>query len=383
VPGQTIDAASPGTDIEVFVREGCPSCAAAKRFLEDFQRERPSLGLILHDIEVDPGALERLMALAAKHQVQALGVPAFYVRGELIIGYLSEPTTGARLKALVDKRTSSSGGEEAGEKSAMEATEPGAQDSVQRTSEIEAIDLPLFGLLSVRDSGLPVFTLIIGLLDGLNPCAMWLLLFLLSLLVNLRSRVKMLLIGGTFVAVSGIVYFAFMAAWLNVFLFIGFSRVLQVALGGVAGLVGAINVKEFFAFHQGISLSIPDAAKPGLYSRVRRILQAENLTGALAGVVVLAVLVNMIELLCTAGFPALYTQILTLQQLPWWEYYAYLGLYNLAYMLDDSVMLTVAVITLGHRKLQENEGRWLKLISGVVMLGLGMVLIAKPGWLGA
>jgi hypothetical protein len=243
--------------------------------------------------------------------------------------------------------------------------------------------VPLFGSLSVRELGLPIFTLAIGLLDGFNPCAMWLLLFLLALLVNLRSRVKMLLIGGTFVAVSGIIYFAFMAAWLNVFLFIGFSRVVQLALGGMAGLVGAINVKDFFAFHEGISLSIPDAAKPGLYSRIRRILQAENLPGALAGVIVLAVLVNMIELLCTAGFPAVYTQILTLQQLPWWEYYAYLGLYNMAYMLDDSVILTVAVVTLGHHKLQENEGRWLKLVSGVVMLGLAVVLIAKPEWLAA
>jgi hypothetical protein len=337
-----------GADIEVFMREGCPSCGAAKRFLEDLQRERPALHIIFHDIGVDPAALARLLELAEKHHVQGLGVPAFYLGGEFIIGYLSETTTGSRLKTFLDRPSSRSGGEGSPEERPMEATEPRGQDPAQRASEIETIDVPLFGPLSVRELGLPVFTLAIGLLDGLNPCAMWLLLFLLSLLVNLRSRVKMLLIGGTFVAVSGIVYFAFMAAWLNVFLFIGFSRVVQVALGGIAGLVGAINVKEFFAFHKGISLSIPDAAKPGLYARVRRILQAEHLPGALAAVIVLAVLVNMIELLCTAGFPAVYTQILTLQQLPWWEYYAFLGLYNVAYMLDDGFMLTVAVVTLGH-----------------------------------
>jgi hypothetical protein len=338
--------------------------------------------MIFHDIGADPAALARLMELAEKHRVQGLGVPAFYLRGELIIGYLSEATTGGRLKALLD-RPASRPGEGPAEQRPLEATEPLAQGPAQRPSASEAIDVPLFGALSVRELGLPVFTLVIGLLDGFNPCAMWLLLFLLSLLVNLRSRAKMLLIGGTFVAVSGLAYFAFMAAWLNVFLFIGFSRMVQVALGGIAGLVGAINVKEFFAFHKGISLSIPEAAKPGLYSRVRRILQAENLAGALAAVIVLAVLVNMIELLCTAGFPAVYTQILTLRQLPWWEYYAYLGLYNLAYMLDDSLMLTVAVVTLGHHKLQEREGRWLKLVSGVVMLGLAVVLIARPEWLAA
>jgi hypothetical protein len=140
-------------------------------------------------------------------------------------------------------------------------------------------------------------------------------------------------------------------------------------------------VKDFFALHQGLSLSIPESAKPGLYTRIRRILQADNLAGAFVGVIVLAGLVNMIELLCTAGFPAVYTQILTMQQLPTWEYYGYLGLYNLAYILDDSVMVTIAVVTLTRRKLQERAGRWLKLTSGAVMLGLGLVLILKPEWL--
>ncbi len=174
---------------------------------------------------------------------------------------------------------------------------------------------------------------------------------------------------------------AFMAAWLNSFLLIGFSRVTQMVLGGVVVLIGALNTKDFFAFGQGASLSIPESVKPGLSARVRRILQAEQLAGALTSVTVLAVLVNTVELLCTAGFPAVYTQILTLQQLPWWTYYGYLGLYNVAYMLDDSVLLAIAVATLGRHKLQEREGRWLKLLSGLVMLGLGVVLLFKPHWL--
>jgi hypothetical protein len=178
-----------------------------------------------------------------------------------------------------------------------------------------------------------------------------------------------------------LVYFVFMAAWLNLLLLIGLSRLIQVALGSIAVLVGMINVKDFLACRHGPSLSIPEAAKPGLYARVRRILRAENLPGALVGGVGLAVLVNTFELVCTAGLPAVYTHILTLQQLPWWAYYGYVGLSNAAYMLDDSVMLGLAAVTLSRRKLQEAGGRWLKLASGVVMLGLGAVLIAHPAWL--
>lgn len=222
---------------------------------------------------------------------------------------------------------------------------------------------------------------IIGLLDGFNPCAMWALLFLLSLLVNLHDRFKMALIAGTFVLVSGFVYFAFMAAWLNVFLVIGLSRAIHVALGCVACFMGAVNVKDFFAFRRGISLSIPDSTKPRLYAMVRRILQADHLPGALVGTMVLAGFVNVIELLCTAGFPMLSTQILTAQRLSPWEYYGYLGLYNLAYIFDDSLMVTIAVLTLSRRKLQEQAGRWLKLAGGSIMIGLGIVLLFRPAWL--
>jgi hypothetical protein len=210
---------------------------------------------------------------------------------------------------------------------------------------------------------------------------MWVLVFMLSLLASLRDRLKMLLIAGTFVAVEGLAYFAFMAAWLNAFLLVGLSRVTEVILGGIGILAGAINIKDYWAFGRGVMLSIPGSAKPGLYVRLRDVLQAKHLGAALGGTVILAVFVQVVELLCTAGFPALYTRILTMRQLEWWAYYGYLALYNVAYMLDDVIVLTIGVITLSRRRLQEKEGRWLKLISGIVMLGLGMALLIKPEWL--
>jgi hypothetical protein len=115
---------------------------------------------------------------------------------------------------------------------------------------------------------------------------------------------------------------------------------------------------------------------------VRRIVTAENLVGAVLGAAVLAVLVNILELLCTAGLPALYTRILTAQQLPPWQNYAYLLLYNLAYMFDDTLMVAVVVVTLERHKLQETHGRWLKLISGLAILVLGAVMLLRPQWLG-
>jgi hypothetical protein len=191
----------------------------------------------------------------------------------------------------------------------------------------------------------------------------------------------MALIAGTFVLVSGVVYLAFMAAWLNVFLVIGMSAALRWTMGGVALAIGGVNVRDFFSRGRGFTLSIPDSAKPGLYARARAVLNADALTASLVAVAGLAFLVNVVELLCTAGLPALYTAVLTQHDLSPLGYYAYLGLYILGYIADDSLMVATAVIALSSRKLTENAGRWLKLASGVVMLLLGAVLLRWPGWL--
>lgn len=247
--------------------------------------------------------------------------------------------------------------------------------------EEDRIDVPVFGSLSAGQLGMPLFTIVIGLVDGFNPCAMWVLLFLLSILVNLKDRTRILAIAGTFVFISGLAYFLFMAAWLNVFLLIGYLRPIQIALGLMAVLIGGVHIKDFFALHRGISFSIPESAKPGIYDRVRRIVTAESLKGAIAGAIVLAVLVNLIELLCTAGLPALYTSILTQQGYSAGGRYLYLGLYILAYMFDDSLMVAAVVITLSRRRLQESHGRWLKLLSGAAILLLGIIMLIRPDWL--
>jgi hypothetical protein len=185
----------------------------------------------------------------------------------------------------------------------------------------------------------------------------------------------MLAIAGTFVAVEGIAYFVFMTAWLNLFILIGLSRISEISIAIIALLAGLLNLKDFWRFGWGVSLSIPDAAKPAIYTRIRNILQAKNMTAAIIGAVVLAVLVQIVEFMCTSGFPALYTRILTLKQLDTTSYYGYLLLYNVAYMLDDLIILSIGVITLSQHRLQEKEGRWLKFISGVTMVGLGIYLL--------
>ncbi|SDZ00283.1 Glutaredoxin [Nitrosomonas sp. Nm58] len=343
--------------LEVFIRDGCPHCAKAKVFLIELRGERPWLQIIYRSVDHDENARDDLVQHSQRAGVWPPGVPSFLFRDQLLVGFDNADHMGSVLASLVDQ--------------AVEHKE----------TKPDHIETTLFGTLSVSNLGLPLFTLAIGLLDGFNPCAMWVLLFLLSMLIHLKDRKKMALIAGTFVIVSGAVYYAFMTAWLNIFLLVGLSTAIRWTLGGMALAIGGLNVKDFIAWKQGFSLSIPDSAKPGVYARMRAILAEERTLPALTAVTILAVMVNFIELLCTAGFPAIYTAILTQQDLNPITYQAYLGLYILGYLADDALMVGMAVMALSSHKLTERAGRLLKLISGLVMLGLGGVLIFHPEWL--
>lgn len=357
------------TEVELFVSEGCPHCAAAHAFIDELARERHDFHVTIIDVRRDPRALARLQELSRAAEIVQPGVPTIRIGTELIVGFGTPATTGARIREALN-RTAPTGQTGAGPACNID------ENLSCTVAEEEAIEIPFTGRkVTVEDVGLPLFTIVIGLLDGFNPCSMWVLILMISMLAGLRDRRKMLAIAGTFVVIQGAAYFAFMAAWLNLFLLIGLSRASEVAIGLLAIAAGMINLKDFLAINRGITLSIPAAAKPGIYARLRALLYAERMGAALAGAAALAVLVQIVELMCTSGFPALYTRILTLRQLDQATYYGYLMLYNMMYMLDDVIVLGVGVATLSQRRLQEKEGRLLKLIGGIVMLCLGLYLL--------
>ena len=364
-------------DIEVFVRQGCPHCAKAKEFLEELKREQPDLRIIFRDVRQERGALERLAQLSQMNGVSDVRVPTFAVGNQLIVGFSDELTTGRLIREALDSQhprdNASSRKSESCGAGTPAACGSGADANLAKA---DTFSINFFGhTVSLDEIGLPLFTLAIGLLDGFNPCSMWVLILMISLLAGIRDRPRMVAIAGTFVAVQGVAYFVFMAAWLNVFLLVGMSRISEAIIAALALIAGAFNLKEFFGIRWGGSLSIPASAKPSIYARLRRILQADNLIAGVLGAIALAVLVQIVELMCTSGFPALYTRILTLQNMDGVSYYSYLLLYDLAYMLDDFIVLFIGVVTLSQRRLQEQEGRWLKLVSGLVMVCLGLYLL--------
>jgi hypothetical protein len=371
-PGARAEATwiEPGADgapvvhLYFFWSLACPHCLEARPFIEAIPAERPWVKLHPLELTRHPRHVRHYIALADQVGQPAQYVPALLFCGRMQTGWDDDATSGAALLAELD--------------ACRAAAKSGSALDIARALPTPTFSVPLLGDLSLDGTSLPLMTVLIAGLDAFNPCAFFVLLFLLSMMVHQKSRARMMAIGGVFVLTSGLMYFAFMAAWLNLFQLLGNLAWVTLAAGGMALAVGLINVKDFFVFGGGVSLSIPESRKPAIYQRARAILAAGSVPAMLAATVLLAVAVNFYELLCTAGFPMVYTRLLTLQDLGPAQHYLYLALYNAVYVIPLAVIVGVFVFTLGARKLTEREGRLLKLLSGLMMLMLGVLLVLAP-----
>lgn len=335
---------------------GCPHCEAAAPVVARVAAER---GASVERVEVreSEAGRRRFLAEVERLRIAPPGVPLFVVGDRWVMGY-GGPTTEARLRELV--RSASDGAR----------AEPGW------------VELPALGRVDPRAVPLPWFTVVVGLLDGLNPCAFYVLVVLLSVLLHVRSRGRVALFGATFVLASGAVYFLFMAAWLNAFALVGAARWVTRALGAALVVMGLINLKELVWFKRGVSLMIPEKAKPGLFRRMRAIAQAASLPAAFVGIAALAFVVNLVELGCTLGLPAMYTRALAQRRgLGAAARYAYLALYNLAYVVPLAVIVAVYVVTMRRVEMTEGRAKALKAVSGALLVGFGLLFLLAPQWL--
>jgi thiol-disulfide isomerase/thioredoxin len=381
--GSAADGA-PTVRLYYFFSPTCPHCQAAKPFIAELQAKNPWLEVKRYSVKDHRGNARFYYETAQTLGVEALSVPGFVFCRQVIIGYDSAETTGRELadalQACHQERLANPSATDpaaGGGAASAAAPTPGPVAKPAGTT----VNIPLVGPVDAKAFSLPVLTLVLAGMDAFNPCAFFVLLFLLSLLVHAKSRTRMAIIGGTFVLFSGVVYFVFMAAWLNVFLIAGELRVITFIAGLVALTVAALNIKDYFWFKTGPSLSIPDSAKPGLFRRMREVVASGSMGPMLLSTVLLAIVANSYELLCTAGFPMVYTRALTLAELEPWQYYAWLAAYNVIYVLPLLAIVTVFTMTMGARKLTESEGRLLKLISGFMMLGFGLLLLIAPNLL--
>ncbi|MCL4800145.1 MAG: hypothetical protein KJ025_11205 [Burkholderiales bacterium] len=379
-------------DVYFFWGIGCPHCERAVPFLQELAAERSDLRV--HYLEVTRQTANRTLFLEVASRMtpddQRFGVPYTVVGERVFVGYDDAASLGARIRAAIDECRLAGcvdrvrplfGPGVRPEPPRFAPAPPAAAPAGAIPAVAGSVRLPLLGEVGLRELSLPALTVVLAAADGFNPCAMWVLVFLIGLVAGMRDRRRMWLLGGVFLLASAAVYYLFMAAWLNVLLLVGMIVWIRIGIGLLALAGGGYYLREFFVNPEGVCKVTAGEGRRRTLDRLRELARMDALWIALGGIVVLALAVNLVELFCSAGIPAVYTQVLALSPLATWQYHAYLALYVVVFMLDDLVVFFVALKTLEVTGLTARYSRWSHLVGGVVLVGIGAALIARPEWL--
>lgn len=399
--------------VYLFWGDGCPHCAAEKVFLAALTQEHP--GVVIRDFEVwqHPEYVEPLIELSARFGFEPTAVPLTFIGDRYWIGFIDEPigreireTVAACLASgcpdagagifdaaaavaveapvtpTVEEECESTGGryfKQAESEVCLSPEEIAAVTVADSAPPARTLTLPLVGQVNLDAQSLTLSTALIAFVDGFNPCSLWVLSVLLALTLHTGSRRKVLIIGLVFLTVTSLVYVLFIAGLFTMFTIISFVGWIQIVVALLALFFAIVNIKDYFWYKEGLSFTIADEKKPGLYKSMRRVLNAGDSLPALIGAtVVMSAGASLVEFSCTAGFPVLWSNLVAAQGVTALTFIGLLALYMFIYQIDELAIFLTAVFSLRASRLEEKHGRILKLMGGILMLTLAVVMLVDP-----
>ncbi len=365
-------------NIYLFYGDGCPHCAAEEKFLNGFIKKNDNVKLHKYEVWYNDDNVAKLEEVAKITEEEADAIPYLVIGDTVFVGYADS------FSKKIEKRIVECLEEGCSDKVGvyLGVTDDAGEDTSNREKE-ENYDIPILGEVNAKKVSLPLISVIIGLVDGFNPCAMWILIFLISMLFGMKDKRKMWILGLTFIITSGLVYFLFMASWLNLATFMNKISIIRLLIGIFAIIFGIVNIYNYIKSlgkDDGCTVT-NDKKRKKIISYIKKIVTEKKFIIALFGIMILAFSVNLIELLCSLGLPVMYTEILSLNNLSSTEYILYMLLYVIFFLIDDIIIFIIAMKTLEIKAISNKYTKYSHLIGGIIMLLMGILMILKPEWL--
>lgn len=389
-------------NIHLFYGNGCPHCAAEEEFLSDYLKDRTDVKLYKYEVWYDSHNQELLSKVQKEMgTTNKNGVPFTVIGKKTIVGY-ADGVTDEQIKDAINYYLNNDYRDYAGEITGKvkkaevkeditkdeSKTEDKKENKIEKADDIkdsnqtdENVTVPVLGKINAKKVSLPILAVVLGFVDGFNPCAMWILIFLITMLFNIKDRKKMWILGLTFILTSGIVYLMFMLAWLNLATFISKIAFIRLLIAVIALVVGLINVYKYIDSlkkkDEGCDV-VDKKDRKKIMEKIISITHEKKFIIALLGIMVLAASVNIIELMCSIGIPLLFTQILAMNNLSTFSYMIYMFIYIFFFLIDDIVIFVISMVTLKVTGLSTKYTKYSHLVGGIIMLIIGLLLIIKP-----
>ena len=351
--------------VNFFYLPTCPHCAEQKPIISELASEMSGVSFVMHDASTPEGSqLFYKFASEAGMDLSRLAVPTTFVGKKPLVGSHSKE----QIKQEILYCQNNCVGEQASETQAQQ----------KAVSGVKEFELPFVGRTDLTALSLPALAIILGLIDGFNPCAMWVLVYLIALLINVNDKKKFWIIIGSFVLASGALYFLFMTAWLNAFLLLGYVKIVSILIGLIALGGGILSLKEYFTTKGTLTCKVGDEeSHEKISEKIQKIISSPLSAGIIISIIALAFVVNSVEFVCSSAIPAVFTQVLAISNLGTLERYAYILLYDFFFMLDDLIVFGVAGLAVSSG-IGEKYAKYCKAIGGIIMIVLGAMLLFAP-----
>lgn len=364
-------------NLYLFHSDVCSHCQAEIKYLKELEKKYDNLKVHLYETNSNKDNAKLMKDIKKKLKITSPVVPFTVIGNYYYIGFgdgIEEGIEELIIKYSDEKETDMI-------KPILEGKEIPKLKMVN--GDIDTINV-MGKEINPKELSLPVLSVILGAIDGFNPCAMWVLIFLISMLFNMKDRKKMWFLGITFLTTSAIIYMIFMFAWLGIATTLLTKSTLFRYLIAAVALVGAfLNLKGFYkSIKEGTGCEVVDKNKrKNIMEKIKKITSEKSFILAILGVIVLAASVNVIELACSAGIPVLFTNVLAMNNTTTLQTIIYVEIYILFFLIDDIIVFVIAMLTLNIKAISTRYTKYSHLIGGILMLVIGLLMILKPEWL--
>ena len=368
----------------LFHGDGCPHCAEEISFLESIEDDYSNLKIQKYEVWYDDDNAELLKKVEDAFSITRTGVPTTVIGNTVIKGFGSG--TGSKIERAINYYLKNDYVDQVerikdGTFVKDEAVDHSFEEEEKKSDAEVGVNVPFFGNINMKNVSLMSAAVIIGLIDGFNPCAMWILLFLISVLIGMKNRKRMFIIGFTFLLTSALVYMLIMLSWIQIA--VKMTTIIWIRnIIAIIALIGAfVNFRSFVKSQDSGCTVVDEKKRKTVFRKIRKFTHEKSLWLALFGVVLLAVSVNMVELACSAGLPLVFTELLVLNHTSSFMKFMYTLLYIVFFLLDDLVVFIIAMFTMKISGISTKYSKYSHLFGGIIMFVIGLLLLIKPEWL--
>lgn len=366
-----------------FHGEECSHCAEERVYLEELKEKYPDLEIVQYEVWHNYDNSELLNKVHNAFEVQTRGVPTNVIGETMIMGF--SESKASQIERAIDyyKENEYIDAVEQIKNGTYKKNEKddSFEKEEQQLDESLTIDVPLFGKVNVKNFSLSIAAALIGLVDGFNPCAMWVLLFLISVLIGMKDRKRMWILGSVFLLTSGLFYLLIMLSWIHVVVKMTTMVWIRNIIAIIAIIGALINLTRFFDSNDSGCDVVDESKRKKIFKRIRKFTSEKSLILAIIGIMGLAISVNIVELACSAGLPIVFSELLALNNVNWSMKFLYTLVYILFFMLDDFIVFIIAMLSMKVTGISTKYNKYSHLIGGIIMLLVGVLLLWKPGWL--